>query len=296
MKILITGASGMLGSEIVYLLEQHRDRLGIAELLKQRHQPTLGFIALDLADKQAITQLADYEWDVVIHTAANRDPDACATDNAAAQRINVDATTWLADEAQRRGACMLYISTDYVFPGTNPPYSENDPTEPINHYGKTKLLGEQAVLATSSRNCSLRVPFLYGIRAGIKQAPMLAGSIKALLDPAEQQIDDVGVRYPTYTGDVARAVILLLEKRASGIYHCSGEDKTTKYRIAQTIGEVLDLPHGHLQPLNQPIPSVARRPHDSHLLTAKLKNIGWEITLPLRERLKTLKSKLHKED
>lgn len=278
----------MLGSEIVYMLEQHKDQFRITELLKQRQQLTPGFIALNLADEQAITQLADYEWDVIIHTAANRDPDACATDNVAAQRINVDATAWLATEAQRRGAYMLYISTDYVFPGTKPPYSEDSPTEPINHYGRTKLLGEQAVLTASGGNCSLRVPFLYGIQAGIEQAPMLAGSIKALLNPAEQLIDDVGVRYPTYTGDVARAVILLLEKRASGIYHCSGEDKTTKYRIAKAIGDVLNLSHTHLQPQSHPAPSIATRPHDSHLLTSRLKALGWAQPLPLLERLQLL--------
>jgi len=292
MKILITGASGMLGSEINWLLEQQKDQLGIETIIKQRHQVTVGFIALNLADEQAIKQLADYAWDVVIHTAANRDPDACATDNEAAQQINVNATAWLAAEAQRRGAYMLYISTDYVFPGTNPPYSENDPTEPINHYGKTKLLGEQAVLAASVQNCSLRVPFLYGIQAGIKQAPMLAGSIKALLDPAPKYIDDVGVRYPTYTGDVARAVVLLLDKKASGIYHCSGEDKTTKYCIVKEIGELLGLPHHHLQPQSCPVPSIATRPHDSHLLTSRLKALGWSQPLSLPARLELLKDEL----
>jgi dTDP-4-dehydrorhamnose reductase len=292
MKILITGASGMLGSEIVYMLEQHKDQLGIEKLLKQRQQVTEGFISLNLADEQEIKQLADYEWDVVIHTAANRDPDSCVTNSEAAQRINVDATAWLANEAQRRGAYMLYISTDYVFPGTNPPYNESSPTDPINHYGKTKLLGEQAVLAASSQNCSLRVPFLYGIRAGIKQAPMLAGSIKSLRNPAEQQIDNVGVRYPTYTGDVARAVILLLDKRTAGIYHCSGEDKTTKYRIATTIGELLGLSHAHLSPQHEAVQSTAARPHDSHLSTTRLTQLGWAKPLPLLERLQMLKDEL----
>jgi len=290
MKILITGASGMLGSEITNLLEQQKDQLGITTILKQRQQVAKGFISLNLADKQAIKQLADYEWEVIIHTAANRDPDSCATDSEAAQQINVNATAWLAGEARRRNAYMLYISTDYVFPGTNPPYSENDPTEPINNYGITKLLGEQAVLAASAQNCSLRVPFLYGIQAGIEQAPMLAGSIKALQNPAQQQIDDIGIRYPTYTGDVARAVVLLLDKNASGIYHCSGEDKTTKYRIAKAIGKILGLPHNHLQPQINPSPSIAPRPHDSHLSTSRLKELGWEQPLPLLKRLEELLS------
>jgi dTDP-4-dehydrorhamnose reductase len=291
-KILVTGASGMLGSEIVHRLNEQQEQLGISELIKQRHQQTAGFVALNLAVAQEREQLADYEWDVVIHTAANRDPDSCAIAPAEAQEINVMATTFLAEEAKRRGAYMLYISTDYVFPGTNPPYNEDSPTKPINHYGKTKLLGEQAVLASSSENCSLRVPFLYGIRAGVEQAPMLAGSIKALLNSEKQYLDDGGVRYPTYTGDVAEAVILLLKYQAKGIFHCSSEDKTTKYRIATTIGDVLSLPHTHLYPQSKTVPSVAIRPHDSHLSTVRLKNLGWQQLLPLSERLLSLKDEL----
>jgi len=224
--VLVTGASGMLGSEIVSLLEYNADRLGIEKILKHRRKSISGFISLDLAKQEDLTRISEYGWDVLIHTAANRDPDSCASNSENAVKINHKATAYLADEAAKRGAYMIYISTDYVFSGKNPPYSEDSPTDPINVYGETKLAGEKAVLATSDKYVSLRVPFLYGIKAGIEQAPMLAGSIKALKDTSKEYfLDNLGVRYPTFTGDVADAVMLLLEKLLGGIFHCSGRDK-----------------------------------------------------------------------
>jgi len=287
--VLVTGASGMLGSEIISLLEENQARLGIGKILKHRRKSLPGFISLDLAKQEDLKRIGDYEWDVVIHTAANRDPDSCARNLEDAEKINRDATAYLAEEAARRGGYMIYISTDYVFSGNRPPYSEDSPTDPINLYGETKLAGEKAVLAASDKHVSLRVPFLYGIKAGIEQAPMLAGSIKALKDTSKEYfLDNIGVRYPTFTGDVADAVTLLLEKRLSGIFQCSGEDKMTKYTIAKTIGECLNLSSGHIKPLVKPAETLAPRPHDSHLLTAKLKSHGWKRPLPFCRRIEKL--------
>ena len=288
-RALVTGASGMLGSEIVSLLARKKDSLGISDILKHRHRPAEGFLSLDLKKRSDLKRLAEFDWDVVIHTAANRDPDSCADNPEEAEALNHQATAFLAETAAKRGAYMIYISTDYVFSGNNPPYTEESPTDPINIYGKTKLAGERALLAASPGHCALRVPFLYGIKAGIERAPMLYGSIKALKDASKDYfLDDVGVRYPTFTGDVADAVILLLEKRASGIYHCSGEDKMTKYSIAKLIGDILNLPSDHIKPLDKPAPTKAARPLDSHILTDKLKQLGWNTPPPFSERIENL--------
>ena len=288
-RVLITGASGMLGSEIVSLFEANKDKLNIEKILKHRQQKQPGFISLDLKKKKDLEQISNYDWNVIIHTAANRNPDLCAENPDNAVKINYEATAYLAKEAARRKAYMIYISTDYVFDGKNPPYNEDSKTNPINLYGETKLSGEKALLSASEKNCSLRVPFLYGIKAGIEQAPMLSGSIKAIKDNSKKYfLDNVGVRYPTFTGDVADAVMLLLKKCASGIFHCSGEDKMTKYTIALAIAKYLNLPSDHIIPLMKPATTKAERPHNTHLITEKLKAEGWNTPLPLNERIKQL--------
>ena len=286
---LITGASGMLGSEIVSLLEDNRARLGIAKILKHRQESVSSFISLDLMDDKELQRITEIDWDIVIHTAANRDPDSCADRPEDAEKLNHRATAYLAEEAAKRGAYMIYISTDYVFSGNNPPYNEESVTDPINIYGKTKLAGEQAVIAASDKHCSLRVPFLYGMKAGIEQAPMLNGSIKALKDSSKEYfLDDVGVRYPTFTGDVADAVMLLLEKRASGIFHCSGEDKMTKYTIACVIGDILNLSSEHIKALNTPAKTTASRPFNSHITCEKLLNLGGAHPIGFKKRVEKL--------
>ncbi len=292
MKILITGASGLLGANIAQTLKSHEKELKLEKLLLQRFQSAPGFISADLTSEQGLKTLTAEEWDVVIHTAANKDPDSCEKDHAGTDALNVYATHFLAQEASRRNAYMIYICTDYVFPGKNPPYNEQADPAPTNYYGKSKLNGEREVLNASDKFCSLRVPILYGSAAGLQHSALLAGSIKALLNQKEQLIDDAIVRYPTYTGDVAEAIVLLIKNRAEGIFHCTGNDKTSKYQICVEMADILGLSHEHIFPLENPPESKAKRPYDCHLTMEKLKALGFPEPLPLRERIKSLKKEL----
>ena len=144
MKILITGASGLLGSDIVHSAARRRPQ--ISNIIRVCSKPSAGFLSADLTTEQGIRKISESDWDTLIHTAAWRNPDQCDKDKSGAHRLNAWATEQLASEAANRGAKMLYISTDYVFPGTNPPYGENDSPSPVNYYGETKLQGEKTVL------------------------------------------------------------------------------------------------------------------------------------------------------
>jgi dTDP-4-dehydrorhamnose reductase len=137
---------------------------------------------------------------------------------AFAEKINVAATRRLAEAASAKGAWMLYISTDYVFDGKNPPYSEGDIPCPVNCYGRTKLEGENATISTCRESAVLRIPFLYGWRAGLEKSALLTSTLKALDSKSEVEMDDTVVRYPTYTADVAKAAAFLASRRAKG-YH-----------------------------------------------------------------------------
>ena len=287
MKILLTGAGGLLGTEIDLKLNCLRDRLGIVSMIRQRRGSGNGYASADLSGMDGIAAITSLDWDVLIHTAAAKDPDYCEKHQAEAEALNVVATRMLAEEAARRKAKVLYICTDYVFPGTNPPYAENAAPAPINFYGKTKLSGEQAVLEASPENCSLRVPILYGLEAGVKHSAVLSGSLAAIIDRNEKYIDDFIYRYPTCTSDVAAAVVLLLEKGGRGIYHCTGKEKETKYSICVKIAELLGLPHDHIKPLKTMPTSPAARPVDAHLSATRLEQLGFHVSLPFTERLES---------
>ncbi|MDD3119073.1 MAG: SDR family oxidoreductase [Victivallales bacterium] len=285
MKILLTGAAGLLGSELTEKLTTAASTLHLEQLIRQRRTPTPGYVAADLSHPEGVAQLAAMEWDVIIHTAAAKDPDYCEQHPEEATALNATGTRLLAAEAARRHAKMLYIGTDYVFAGTHPPYAENATPDPVNLYGRTKLAGEQAVLQAAADNCSLRVPVLYGQAAGLRHAALLYGAWRAVVDPREKAIDDGAIRYPTCTEDVAAAIILLLTRNGRGIFHCTGHDRTTKYRIAVAVAELMGRSHAHLHPQMEPAPGIAPRPVDSHLASSRLEQLGFAVGRSFADRL-----------
>jgi dTDP-4-dehydrorhamnose reductase len=289
MKLLITGAAGLLGADIVYEAERKN-----IETVKVRlnDDGSGNFIAADITTDAGIDLLDSLEWDTMIHTAAWRNPDQCEKERESTYKINVEATGKLAELAAKRQAKMIYISTDYVFAGTNPPYAEDDPTGPVNYYGETKLLGEQKVLAMVPGSASLRIPFLYGIRNGIENSPMLKNALDSIRSDKPWAMEDKAARYPTYTGDVAKALMLMLEKDASGVYHFTGQDKTTKYGIVELISKITGGNMDNVYRMTEPPATEAVRPENSHLSMERFLKLGGELPLPFEKRLEIIFSGL----
>ncbi|MEO0074388.1 MAG: sugar nucleotide-binding protein, partial [candidate division WOR-3 bacterium] len=156
MRCLVTGAKGLLGSELVRYLEDVGDEV----------------VAWDLPDnditdvEKTISNIHLVRPDTIFHLAAWTDVDACESDRARAALVNFQGTWGVAMGAAEVGAQLLYVSTDYVFSGrSSRPYRETDKPDPISVYGRTKLMGEQAVLRTCKRRFVVRTAWLYG-RAG----------------------------------------------------------------------------------------------------------------------------------
>ena len=228
--------------------------------------------------------------------AANRYPDQCDLDPEGARRLNVEATKHLAEETSKAGIFLIYISTDYVFPGKpgKAPYESDAEPEPTNLYGQTKLDGEKAILAaTKETNLGvvLRVPVLYGKADAAKES-----AVNVLMDAlwksqekgAQVKVDDWAQRYPTNTEDVARVCVDIslkyLESREDldkmpKILQFSSEDRMTKYEICQTFAEIMGLPIDGVVADNagNDSNSSVQRPYDTHLSTKTLKDIGIDV-------------------
>jgi S-adenosylmethionine synthetase len=191
---------------------------------------------------------------------------------------------------------LIYISTDYVFPGKpgEAPYEVNAPAQPINLYGQTKLDGEKAVLEETKANrlgIILRVPVLYGTAEEPKESVInvLVESIwKAQEKDALITMDDWAHRYPTNTEDVGRVCVDLGSKYLAAyeaqpnmgrIFHFSSEDRFTKYEICQLFAEILGLPlHGMRGTKDGGDPNAGvQRPYDTHLSNQSLKELGINV-------------------
>ena len=285
MNILITGASGLLGRSLFKRLSAN-PALNVTGTAFSRTGN--GLRQLDLTDfAQVRERLRELRPQLVIHCAAERWPDRCAEQPDAAWALNVDSSAQLARFCDERGAQLVYISTDYVFDGSAPPYSVDDATNPVNFYGRSKLAGENAVLANGN-HWVLRVPWLFGPVLELGES-----GVTALLDTVRKRVpatlDDWAIRYPTSTEDVATVLEqsvteIAAGEKFSGIYHWSGDTACTRYGLAKLVAEACGLPADHLS--GDPAPLYAEpRPHNCRLDRSRLEKMGISTDEPLRQQL-----------
>ncbi|KAF2663663.1 NAD(P)-binding protein [Microthyrium microscopicum] len=297
--VLVTGASGLLGRDVIKAF-QRKEWKTIGTGLTRADPPSI--VKLDLLDEDNIKRVLDEtKPNVVVHCAANRFPDSCSADPDAATALNVSSTRTLTKLAKQHNAFLIYISTDYVFPGRKgeAPYKVTDTPSPPNIYGRTKLEGEEAVLSESKNDESvtavvLRVPLLYG---HCEENDTSKSAVHALVDAIYEsqkseepiKIDDWALRFPTCTEDVGRVLVDISElyskptqgKKLPQILQFSAQQQFTKWQMVKLLGEdVLGLPmHG----LKSHDPSKeeagdTQRPYDSRLDTSVLKELGVDVS------------------
>ena len=277
-SILITGGSGLLGRALMRELAEF-DPLGTA---LTRLGP--GLVPLDLLDREAVTAcLTALRPAVIIHAAAERRPDASEADPQRAEALNVAATAHLAELAAKLGSWLLYLSTDYVFDGTRPPYGPADAPTPINFYGRTKLAGETAIREATERAAILRVGVLFGRVQYPAESSVLA-AVDEVRAGKPVKVDDWAARYPIFTDDLAVLIRQIAESRLSGTFHWCGAERLTKYGQAVAIGEALGVSTAHLTPNAEP-PAGAPRPRDCRLDCSLLEDRGLGRRTPFRRAL-----------
>eukprot|EP01027_Heterolobosea_sp_BB2_P013400 GEZU01019332.1.p1 GENE.GEZU01019332.1~~GEZU01019332.1.p1 ORF type:complete len:229 (+),score=42.13 GEZU01019332.1:67-753(+) len=157
-KVLVTGASGLLGRAVLRELQNYVDQFKVIGVARTRFDESKGIFKLDLTDENAVDQfiISQHQPDVIVHCAAERQPDICRNKPEQAKKINVDATEYIAKAAQKLGKTWcIYISTDYVFDGTNPPYYPSSAPNPLNEYGVSKYEGEKIILKYNSSSSSI---------------------------------------------------------------------------------------------------------------------------------------------
>ena len=263
-KVLITGASGLLGRSLLKCFKDKEWR--VQGLAYTRASENLKKV--DLTDvSQLEAAFGAFLPDVVVHAAAERRPDVVEKNQSEVEKLNVGVTKSLAEICKGHSKRLIYISTDYVFDGKDAPYAPGSPTNPINSYGVTKRDGEKEVLQYPDFSI-LRVPILYGPveTLGESAVTVLFKSVKQPDKKAE--MNAFQRRYPTHVADVAQVCEQLAEKHltapgAGGIWHFSGTEVHTKYSMASVMADCFGLDKAHLVPTQDT--GGVTRPFDCHL-------------------------------
>ncbi|WP_295566302.1 dTDP-4-dehydrorhamnose reductase [uncultured Holdemanella sp.] len=231
MKVFVTGVAGQLGHDVMNELAK-RGYTGIGSDLAQSYNgiqdatyvTTAEYVSLDITDKEAVMNtIRTVNPDVVVHCAAWTAVDLAEDEDkqAKVKAINVDGTQNIADACKEVDAKMVYISTDYVFDGqgTTPWAPDCKAYKPLNVYGQTKLGGELAVANTLSKYFIVRIAWVFGLNGNNFIKTML--NVGKKYDTLKVVNDQIGT--PTYTFDLARLLVDMLETEKYGYYHATNE-------------------------------------------------------------------------
>ncbi|KAM4748482.1 methionine adenosyltransferase 2 subunit beta isoform 2-T2 [Rhinophrynus dorsalis] len=283
-RALITGATGLLGRAVYKEFKDHNWHvLGCGY---SRARPRFEY--LNLLDASAVKALVqDFKPHVIVHCAAERRPDIVENQPESASMLNVGASGILAKEAAGVGAFLIYVSSDYVFDGTSPPYREDSLPNPLNLYGKTKLDGERAVLQNNADAAVLRVPVLYGDIEKLEESAVTIMFDKVQFSNKSANMDHWQQRFPTYVKDVASVCLQLTEKKLrdpslNGIFHWSGNEQMTKYEMACAMADAFNLPSSHLRPITDEPVGATPRPWNPKLDCSRLEELGIGQRTPFR--------------
>lgn len=265
--ILVTGASGLVGSQVTRdLVAKNFDVYSCYHIEK----PQIGTIMqLDLTKQdQIISVVKSIKPEIIIHLAALTDVDMCETQKELAHLINVQATKTLAVESSKHDSFFVYVSTDYVFDGKNGMQNETDMANPLNFYGKTKLEGEHVVADSIPSYSIIRTSTPFGMHEKKKSFPIW---LKDNLE-SKKQIPVLVDQFtsPTFVPDFSNMLIEIATKRIKGVMHVAGATRISRYKFAKIIADKFHLDNTLLKPVKiDEMKWVAPRPQDSSLDVSK---------------------------
>jgi dTDP-4-dehydrorhamnose reductase len=268
-RVLVTGAAGQVGREIVARLAHH-------DVLAADHA------LLDIADRDAVEQvLSGFLPDVVVNAAGNTDVDGCEDDSTRAFLVNGLALRYLAVSSTRIGAHLVHLSTDYVFAGDRPAYHEWDEPEPVSVYGRSKRAGEIEVVSHGASWTIVRSAWIFG--AGRNFVDTVVGRARA--GEGLRVVDDQRGS-PTYSRDLAACVARVATEHRQGLFHVTNQGTATWYELARDALTIAGLDAAAVEPISsKDLDRPAPRPASSVLDNLALRLCGLPLLRHYREAL-----------
>ena len=285
-KLLITGASGFLGWNLCRMAQGGWDVYGLV----RRNQNQLQGVELRRADmtrfKEIKENLLQIQPDALIHAAAESSPNFCQLNPAASYGINVEATVNLASLCADLSIPFVFISSDLVFNGLKPPYSEHDPVCPVSIYGEQKAEAERAVLDRHPRALVCRMSLMFG-DAGQGAASFIQPLIEDMRNGRQIKLFTDEYRTPVSATNAAQGILLGLSK-TRGILHIGGPERISRFDFGKALQDILGAHNAKLYACTrQSIKMPALRPADVSLDSARAVALGFKPG-PLRKELERL--------
>jgi len=299
-KVVITGSNGLLGQKLVKLFlskttyEIHALSRGPNRI---HNKEGYTYYSIDLLEKPDLLNTLDrISPDVIIHTAAMTNVDACEQQQKECDRMNIDMVENILSYCKGRDIHLVHLSTDFIFDGTKGAvYKEDDIPSPVNYYGLSKWRSEELINASQIDCAILRTILVYGLVDDHDRSNIVLWVKNSLESEKDIYVVTDQLRMPTYAEDLAEACWLAVEARANGVYNVSSNQLMSIYDIALSIADAFDLDKKWIHPVETKDLSLpAKRPLSTGF---DLDKSVTEINLPsysFEERLQVFKSQLDK--
>jgi len=276
--ILITGSNGLLGQKLVDLLSKEAGVNLIATARGENRLPNQSgytYQTLDITDPAAVEAVfAQYEPQIVIHTAAMTNVDTCESDLSGCDALNVKAVEYIVAACGKHQSFLCHLSTDFIFDGEAGPYDEDAVPNPISVYGESKLKAEQIIQASSIRWAIARTVLVFGIVPDMSRTNIILWVKKSLEEGKQINVVTDQFRTPTLAEDLAIGCWLIAQKEAEGIFNISGEELLTPYEMAIKTAEFYHLNKELIKPADSSTFSQpARRPPRTGFILTKAKTV-----------------------
>ncbi|MGL1885296.1 MAG: SDR family oxidoreductase [Reichenbachiella sp.] len=236
MKILVTGANGLLGQKLIKLLLSKEVEV-VATSHSESRLDYLGadfsYIQMDITNEQEVLDVVGQtKPDAIINTAAMTNVDQCETEQVQCQLLNVESVRYLVQASEQNDVHLIHLSTDFIFDGEAGPYSEEDEAKPVSYYGQSKLDAETLVKESTCKWSILRTVLVYGITPGMSRSNIILWVKSSIEQGKELKIVDDQWRTPTLAEDLAMGCYLVADQQAEGVFNISGKDFLSPYDMA----------------------------------------------------------------
>ena len=246
MKILITGANGLLGQKLVALIAPMTD---VDLVATSRGESRIAGISdpftydsMDVGESQNVMEvISRHKPNVVIHTAAMTNVDQCENDHEGCLLMNVQAVENVVKACEENDSFLVHLSTDFIFDGEDGPYTETDSPNPVSFYGDSKLKAEELVQNSSLSWAIARTILVYGITPGMSRSNIILWVKKSLEEGKHINVVTDQWRTPTLAEDLAMGCYLIASKKAEGVFNIGGKDLLTPYDMAIMVANYFDL-------------------------------------------------------
>lgn len=298
MKVLITGANGLLGQKLVefYEADPSIEVVSTGRGSNRNRPGSYTYVPLDVTSESEVLSIIGMAMpDVVINTAAMTDVDKCEMEKEECWDQNVKAVEHLIKACEANGSFLIHLSTDFIFDGVNGPYEEDDVPNPLSFYAKSKLAAEE-LLEKSTINWSVvRTMLVYGVVQDMSRSNIILWVKKNLEEGKQISVVNDQWRTPTLAEDLAKGCALIAEKKVPGIFHISGKDLLTPYQIALETAVFFKLNARLIQEVDGSMfKQTAKRPSRTGFILTKAEEVLGYEPVSFKEGLAVLKSQLEK--